>query len=163
MTQPITQQYLQSLFDYKDGELFWKLSKAKHIHVGDKAGILHKNGYFRTGINSKLYSNHRLVYLYHKGSIPKYVDHIDGNKLNNKIENLREANKYQNQQNSKLSIKSTSGIKNVVLCPQTKKWAVKISINGFKKTIGRYNNIELAELVAIEARDKFHGNYARHI
>ena len=93
--------------------------------------------------------------------MPKIVDHIDGNKLNNKIDNLRVANNTQNQQNAKINIKNTSGYKNVSLCPQTKKWAVKISVDGLRKTIGRFDDVELADLVAQEARKKYHKEFAR--
>jgi hypothetical protein len=161
MTQP-TQLQVKELFDYHpNGYLVWAINRRRG-RIGNKVGIVHTNGYFRTRVNGKLESNHRITFLWHHGYLPKFVDHIDGNKLNNKIENLRPANDVQNQQNSKLSVKSTSGFKNVNFCPQTKKWAVKISVCGKKKTIGRYDDIELADLIAQEARSKYHGEYARN-
>ena len=161
MTQP-TQEQLKKLFNYhEDGYLVWAVNR-KRAKIGDKAGILHLNGYYRTGINGKLYCNHRLIYIFHYGIVPKFIDHIDGNKTNNKINNLRPATNKQNQHNAKLSSKNTSGYKNVTFCTQTKKWAVKIKINGQQKTIGRYNDIELADLVAQEIRRKYHGEFARN-
>ena len=159
----LSQEQLKEWFNYhSDGYLVWAVSRGK-AKVGKKAGMIHKNGYLRTGINGKVYSNHRLIYIWHYGKTSKFIDHIDGNPLNNKIDNLREANAIENQQNAKLSVKNTSGYKNVTLCPQTKKWAVKLRVDGKIKTVGRYNDIELANLVAIEARDKYHGKYARNM
>jgi len=162
MTTP-SQEQLKEWFNYhSDGYLVWAVSRGK-AKSGKKAGMIHKNGYLRTGINGKVYSNHRLIFIWHYGRTSKFIDHIDGNPLNNKIDNLREANAIENQQNAKLSVKNTSGYKNVTLCPQTKKWAVKLRVDGKIKTVGRYNDIELANLVAIEARDKYHGKYARNM
>jgi len=159
----LSQEQLKEWFNYhSDGYLVWAVSRGK-AKAGKKAGMIHKNGYLRTGINGKVYSNHRLIYIWHYGKTSKFIDHIDGNPLNNKIDNLREANAIENQQNAKLSVKNTSGYKNVTLCPQTKKWAVKLRVDGKIKTVGRYNDIELANLVAIEARDKYHGKYARNM
>ena len=160
MTQP-TQQQVKELFNYQeDGYLTWAVN-IRRARIGNKVGIIHTNGYLRTRVNGLLQSNHRLIFLWHHGYMPKIVDHIDGNKLNNKIDNLRVANNTQNQQNAKINIKSTSGYKNVSLCPQTKKWAVKISVDGLRKTIGRFDDVELADLVAQEARKKYHKEFAR--
>lgn len=156
-----TQQEVKELFDYhSDGYLMWAVNRSRG-RIGNKVGVIHPNGYLRTRINGKLELNHRITYLWHYGNLPKFVDHIDGNKLNNRIENLRSANVVENQQNAKLSVKNTSGYKNVSFCPQTKKWAVKIKVCKIQKTIGRYDDVELADLVAQEARAKYHGKFAR--
>jgi hypothetical protein len=164
MTSPTlspTQEQLKAMFDYIDGKLVWKV-KRKRVNVGDLAGVLHPNGYLRTGLNGHIHMNHRLIFMWHHGYLPVMVDHIDGNKLNNKIENLRPADKNKNQHNQKLKVTNTSGFKNVSLCPQTKKWKVSIKLNGKDIMLGRFANIELADLVAQEARAKYHGEYARN-
>jgi hypothetical protein len=156
-----TQEKLKEIFNYDEsGHLVWKIRR-KRANIGATAGTIHPNGYLRTGINGKVYLNHRLIYVFHHGVLPDMVDHIDGNKLNNKIENLRNANNVTNQQNQKLKKENTSGYKNVSFCIQTKKWSVKIRIDGKSRTIGRYKDIELADLVAQETRAKYHGVYAR--
>jgi len=164
MTAPTlhpTQEQLKAMFDYIDGKLVWKV-KRKRVNVGDLAGVVHPNGYLRTGLNGRIHLNHRLIFMFHHGYLPEIVDHIDGNKLNNKIENLRGANKITNQQNQKIKKENTSGYKNVSFCKQTKNWVVQIKVNGRSKTVGRYANIEFADLVAQEARAKYHGEYARN-
>jgi hypothetical protein len=157
----LTQELVQSLFEYKDGELYWKVNKGS-AKIGDKTGSLHHSGYLCIQINSKTYLAHRVIFLYHHGFLPQYIDHIDGNKSNNKIENLREATIQQNGFNTKLYKTSTSGIKGVDWSKKAKKWQVRVQINNKRKYFGIYENIELAELVAIEARNKYHGNFARH-
>jgi hypothetical protein len=160
--QIITKELLDELFEYKDGSLYWKIKISKKIIIGNKAGSVNGNGYWRVRLNKKLYYAHRLIFSIHHGYIPKYIDHIDGNKLNNKIENLRKVTLIQNGQNSKLGKANTSGIKNVSWSKVKDKWVVHIRINRKKKNLGYYADIELAELIAIEAREKYHGTFANH-
>jgi len=156
----LTQDYLKSIFEYKDGNLYWKIKTLNKIPIGSEAGFV--DVYKRIGINGKIYSCHRLIYLFHYGYLPKFVDHIDNNKLNNKIENLREATVSQNACNQKLKKNNTSGIKSVFWHKNKQKWTVAIKINSKLKNLGYYHDIELAELVAIMAREKYHGNFANH-
>lgn len=157
----ITQNLIQKMFDYKDGSLYWKIKPSKKILIGDKVGCVSFNGYIRTKINKKSYLIHRLIFLYHHGYLPKYIDHIDCNNLNNSIENLREATASQNSCNRKIVKNNTSKIKNVCWHKAAKKWHVRITVDKKPLNIGLFDDLELAELVAIEAKDKFHGNFAR--
>jgi hypothetical protein len=153
--QIITKELLNKLFEYKDGELFRK--------SGKKAGCINKvRGYKSININGKSYTNHRLIFLMHNNYLPKYLDHIDNNRLNNKIENLREATRSQNQHNRKLNTNNKSGAKNVSWNQHNLSWRVRINFNKKLKFIGYYADIELAKLAAIEAREKYHGTFANH-
>jgi len=98
----------------------------------------------------------------HHNYFPEYIDHIDNNPLNNKIENLRECTLSQNSQNQKLKSNNTSRIKNVTWHKRVKKWQVQIMINGKNKYFGVYEDLHLAELVATEARIKYYAEFARH-
>lgn len=98
----------------------------------------------------------------HHGYLPDVIDHIDGDILNNKIENLRPATHTQNMRNTKLSSRNNSGVKGVNWDKKSNKWRVHISVDGKTKTFGRFKDMELAELIAIEARDKYYGEFARH-
>jgi len=91
----------------------------------------------------------------------KMIDHIDGDSLNNKLENLREATRSQNAQNSKIAKNNTSGHKGVSWHKKTGKWAVKVRLKGKHIYLGVYKNLEDAIKVAIEARKKFHGEFGR--
>ena len=141
-------------FDYKDGELFWKVSTNTKIKVGQKAGGVGR--YATVKVQNKLFALHRVIFAMHHGYIPKEVDHIDCNKLNNRIENLREVSRTQNQQNRKIQKNNTSGSKNVYWHKRSNTWQVQLRFNGKVKWIGNYENLELADLVAKEARSKYH-------
>jgi hypothetical protein len=160
----VTQELLRQLFDYKDGQLIWKVQKAKRTKIGSAAGWQnfdkHGQRYLNVEINGKAYKIHRLVFLYHNGYLAKDIDHIDGNRLNNRIENLREVTESQNAFNSKIRNTNTSGYKNVF--KEKNKWRVQLSIQGKSLSFGSFDDLELAGLVAEEARNKFHGAYARH-
>lgn len=152
-----TKEQLHQLFEYKDGELYWKKRNQ------NKAGSLRNDGRKHITINYKIYKLHRIIFLWHHGYLPKEIDHIDGNPLNNRIENLREATRYQNLMNKKKTKQNTSGCKNVSWNKSAKKWLVSMQVNGKRKYLGIYDDLELADLVATEARDKFHGNFANHL
>jgi hypothetical protein len=163
MRNEITQTRLHELFDYKDGQLIWKIDKKySKIKAGTIAGHEIKHQYIQVVIDRKTYYLHRLIFVYHNGHCPKVLDHIDGNQANNRIENLREATSSQNGFNSRLNVNSSTKMKNVNWNTEANKYRVELAVNGKNKFIGYYVDPELAELVAIEARDKYHGRFARH-
>lgn len=153
----ISQTELKNLLQYKDGNLYWKVHRKNHLKIGDEAGSLHPTGYKQIGINGKYYKFHRIVYFMFYGYLPKYIDHIDNNPLNNQIENLREATIGQNKQNSKLQKNNTSGIKGVSWDKKSKKWRVNVS----KKYFGLYFDKEVACFVADTMRHYYHKQFAR--
>jgi len=157
----LTQEYLHSLFYYKDGHLYSKIDRYKTTIKKDSIIKCYlKSGYLRTCINYKCYRTHRLIFMMHHGYMPEQIDHINGIKDDNRIENLRDATHSQNQVNKRLQKNNTSGIKNVTF--EFNKWRVRLSINGKLQNFGSYDDKELAELVSIEARDKYHKEFARH-
>ena len=156
----ISQEYLQTIFDYKEGEFYYKKKYARNIKIGKKVGSSLGGLYKRTKFNGSKHYLHRLIFLYHYGYLTEEIDHIDGNSLNNKIENLRATNRFGNAKNRKLAKNNSSGTKNVFL--DHGKWRVGIKYNNKTLYFGSYENIELAELVAIEARNKYHKEFANH-
>ena len=162
MAKPIlSQNYLKKLFDYKDGNLYWKMSLSNRVKIGKKTGFLTTTGYLQTCINKTTYLNHRLIYIWHYGIEPQFIDHIDNNRLNNSIENLREITISNNCKNGKLRKNNKSGVKNVHWYKRDAKWSVDLKINKKLKNFGKYNDLELAELVAQEARKLYYGAYSR--
>ena len=158
----LTQEYVKHLFDYSDGMLIRRIQKGKIGKVGTVAGAVNSTGRSQIGIDGVYYLAHRIVYLWHHGNVPEFIDHIDGNPLNNRIENLRPATKLQNSWNMKTSANSTSGVKNVKWHKQSSKWDVTISHNKERKTIGRFKHFDDAVSAAIAARKLLHGDYANH-
>ena len=157
----MNKEYLNALFEYKDGKLYWKVNKTTRNLIGKEVGSGTGNGYLSVMVDGRNYRIHRLIYMMHYGYMPEVVDHIDGNKTNNKIENLREATPSENNCNTKIRIDNSSGYKNVSWSKDRNKWVVRIQIN--KKLRQWYvEDLELAALVAEEARDKYHKQFANH-
>jgi hypothetical protein len=153
---------LHQLFKYKDGLLFRKIKISSKAKAGMEAGIFDKDGYKTVQICYKNYRVHRLIFMMFYGYMPKCVDHINNNKSDNRIENLREATLNQNQHNRKKSISNTTGFKNVYFAKNTNNWYVQLRINNKKISFYGLESIELADLVAQEARIKYHKAFARH-
>jgi len=147
-------------FDYANGKLVWKKAhKTRPDLVGKAVGSF--NGrYFQVQLFRKPYQVHRIIFALHHGYLPKVVDHIDGNTKNNDISNLRASTSQQNNWNRKLTKRNKTGIKNVYVAKQGYK--VGIEINNKSMHFGYFDDLELAELVAVEARNKYHGNFANH-
>ena len=118
------------------------------------------------GINGKVYRAHRLIFLYHHGYLPGEIDHIDGNKLNNNINNLRESTHQQNHMNRKktksINGKPTSSdFKGVYLNKRDKKWAAYIYIDGKKKHLGYHTSEIEAALAYDQAAIERDGEFAK--
>ena len=143
------------IFEYHEGELY-----RKNGQFAGKAGTLHHTGYIQVKVKQKNYRAHRIIFAMHHGYMPECIDHIDGNPLNNNIENLRESTNQQNQRNTGLCKRNKSGIKNVVF--NRNKWKVYMRVNKRMTCLGSFDNPELAELVAIEARNKYHKEFVNH-
>ena len=161
----ITQERLHELFDYReDGVLIWKKCTSFRTRIGDVAGGINPDGYRHLKIDEKNYRIHRLIFLYHHGYLTPGmdIDHIDGDKTNNRIENLRQVTKTQNQQNSKMRSTNTSGVKGVSWFNASGKWKAQLLVEKRLIYLGLHDTIEEAEKVIKEAREKYHGEYSRH-
>jgi hypothetical protein len=156
----LTQKELKDLLIYNDktGEFKWKVGRRK----SKKGDIIctNRNGYLYGCINYKVYSLHKLAWLYTHGYLPKEIDHINGIKDDNRLVNLRPCTRVQNCQNRVDTKNKSSGIRNVHWHKGAKKWQVRIKTVTKRLSLGLFDDLELAELVAIEARIKYHGNYA---
>jgi hypothetical protein len=148
-------------YDYQDGQLIRKKTTSRLGKAGDVAGFFDKKiGYLRVGIRGKHYLVHRIIFMMHNGYMPEEADHINGNKLDNRIENLRSASKSENLRNRASNKNNQSGYKNVAWHKQHKKWSVTLNYDGSKHHIGYFEDLELADLVAQEARDKYHKQFS---
>ena len=97
-----TAKQLHALFEYKDGWLFWRETpKYGKVQAKDRAGYVSQDGYVRVGLNGVAYAAHRLIWRMHnpRGLVPFIIDHIDGNRANNVIENLRKVSHSENMKN----------------------------------------------------------------
>jgi len=156
----ITQETALKTFQYADGSLYWKDARQK-VKAGSKAGYLNPStGYEVVFIDCKRYRTHRVIYLMFHGYLPKEIDHIDGDKTNNRIENLREASRTQNEFNKGLRKHNLLGISNVSKTKDNR-YVVRFKENYKQIYAQTFDDLELAELVSIMAKEKYHGKYAR--
>lgn len=158
----ITQEIIKEYLDYKEGHLYWKKQPNYGICVGDKSGTVNNQGYVQIKIFNKRYYEHRLIFFMFNGYFPQEIDHIDGNKSNNCIENLRSVTREQNNQNTKLRKDNTSGIKGVCWDKKSNKWKVQIVVNKKNYFLGHFDNIDLAKKIVDQFRKKYHLEYARY-
>ena len=150
----VTQERLKELFELTDKGLIRKVN-------GRGAGV-HHTGYKIFRVDYRQYREHRLIWLYVHGKVPKFLDHIDGNKQNNNIDNLRKATKNQNQHNTILSSKNTSGVKGVSWNKQSQKWRARIKLKKKEIHIGNFTTLKEAEFAIRKAREKLHGKFTNH-
>ena len=161
----LTQTEVHRLFEYRDGDLYWKprlLSRGRpSVLDGRKIGYPNGNGYIIMRYNKRKYYLHQLIFLMHHGYIPSNIDHIDGIGSNNRIENLREASVSQNMYNTKLRTDNTSGTKGVHFNKQHQKWQAKLYLS--KKPISRffYTKEDAVKFMKLW-REMAHGQFANH-
>ena len=161
----ITQAFLKELFDYKDGELYWKTQLGTKIKIRDRAGCLGPDGYYLTGIKGKKYLNHRIIYLWYYGVLPDYLDHIDQDKTNNRIENLRPASISQNganQMKQRTRATKASNWKGVSWCKSHQKWQAQICIKGKSIHLGRFADEDTAASAYNLAAYEHFGEFASY-
>jgi hypothetical protein len=160
-----SQERLHELFEYRDdGNLIWKKCKSG-IRKDMVAGSLNPTtNHHQVLVDGKIYNLHRMIFMYHYGYLTSglEIDHIDTDKSNNRIENLREVTRAQNSMNTKIKSTNTSGVKGVYWNKSGQKWVSRIKVNGKNEYLGSYNTIEEAKEVITAARNNLHGDFARH-
>lgn len=159
----LTKSLLREYFEYREGNLFRiKTSTTRTDTLGKKFGGVTGNGYIQGWFLGKLYYLHHLVYIYHKGPLMKLiVDHIDGDKLNNTIENLRLVTTQQNTFNSSPQKGKSSKYKGVAWDKKRKKWRARIVISGKEIYLGRYDSEQDAKAAYDNAAKEHQGDYRK--
>ena len=151
-----TQQELLSLFDYRDGVLYWKIPGPKRNTIKRAGHLDASSGYDYVRVNKKLRRVHRLIWCMFHGYEPSEIDHINRNRADNRIENLREVSRTQNNYNHPMRTDNTSGVRGVSWNKIKNKWRVYINVEKQRLELGHFKDFDLACLVAEEARDKYH-------
>ena len=159
----ITQKQLKELLDYnKDTGIFtWKKRTSNRIKVGNPAGNKHGNGYIEMCILKQRHLAHRLAWLYEYGELPKLIDHINGNREDNRICNLRPASYAENAYNSKIRSDNKSGVRCVSWDEVRQSWEVRIKLDGKLKHFGNYKDLDEAAKVADKIRKEHHNIFYR--
>jgi hypothetical protein len=156
----ITQDRIKELLDYRNGDLFWKVTKSAKAVVGSKAGSVNAKGHVNLQIDGKLYAAHRLVFLLFNGYLPKEVDHINRVKTDNQIENLRACSSSNNKGNISLLRNNKSGYRGVSLNRRSGKWHAQIKVYGIQTYLGRFDSAEEAAVEYNRAAIKHFGEFA---
>ena len=145
-------------YDAAIGRLRWEIKK-RGIVIGDIAGGSDgANGYRTVKINYQKYGEHRLVWFFHNGAWPTaQIDHINGVRDDNRIENLREVTSGQNAQNIRAPQKNgRSGYLGVAWRGALGKWRALIQVNGKRKELGCFDDPREAHAAYISAKRALH-------
>lgn len=156
----ITQERLRQLFSYDEnsGE-FLRIKGVKKASAGVLAGTKALNGYITISVDCKRYYAHRLAWLYSYGFMPRQIDHIDRDRSNNALANLRAASNSQNGANKPMGKKECGGFKGVRKKKGAKNWTARIKCEGSEIYLGTFSSEEEAakayNLKALEVFGEF--------
>ncbi|RYM55654.1 HNH endonuclease [Serratia proteamaculans] len=161
MSSLLTQDFLQSILDYDpDTGVFSWTENSRGKRRKSHAGSIKNDGYVAIGIRGKYYKAHRLAWLYVHGAWPEdAIDHINRDRSDNRVSNLRECSLVDNQMNRSAQIGS-SARKGVSFDRKSGKWTSGIRLHGKYIYLGRYETEEEAHAVYCLAAWRFFGEFA---
>jgi len=157
----LTQNELKEILDYDPltGIFTWRITKPPQAITGEKAGRVDSKGYISINFNGESFLAHRLAWLFIHGEFPAdHTDHINHDRADNRIVNLRSVTCRENQQNAKIRMDNTSGHLGVCWHKKTSKWQSTIRVNGERIHLGIFDNIN----DAVEARAVANKKYGFH-
>jgi len=159
----LTQAELKSLLDYdaESGIFRWKVQRRPQSPPGTRAGWHSGKKAQRIELGGKNYLAHRLAWFYVHGVWPDQIDHINGDRSDNRIANLRAANNSQNQANMKAKGNNSTGYRGVSV--QKRGYIVQLykTEDGEKRKIVKwFKNLENAKLFAYEQSKHLHGEFS---
>lgn len=150
---------LAETFSYVDGCLVRAKTINYRAKEGAQAGTIDKStGYVKVNFDGKVRLAHRLIWALVNGQEPDgQIDHIDGNRANNKIENLRCCDNSTNMQNLKRArVDSATGVLGVSLCKQTGRYVSRIRSGSKYLSLGRFDSVQQASEAYISAKRQIH-------
>lgn len=181
----ITPENLRQLlrYDPETGKLFWlkrdaalfrpgnnknPVSRAQawnKVNAGNEAlaFVNSASGYLHGMIGKKLVYAHRAAYIITYGTVPDEIDHINGNRTDNRLENLRAVDRKENTKNTRRAVLNTSGTSGVHLDKRTAKWIAQINVDGRRRHLGVFltRDDAVAARKAAETRFGYHPNHGR--
>ena len=140
-------------YDAVSGLFTWKVSPSRGVKAGSIAGHVRTDGYVNIRLFYRFYAAHRLAWFYTHGTWPPIIDHKDGDKANNRLDNLREATKAQNIVNRKPP-------KGYFWSSRDKIFQSKIVVNGETLLLGRFRTAEAAHAAYLVAHEKHYGEFS---
>lgn len=163
-TRELTHDRLRALLNYdpETGDFTWLVTASNRAPAGSVAGAGHPAGYRFMAIDGKRYLSHRIAFFYMTGRQPEnMIDHINGDRADNRWANLREATAAQNAWNSGPRPSNTSGYKGVSFSKSKNKWTARISKNYHLTVVGYFDTKEEAAEACEKAMADLHGDFVR--
>jgi len=180
----ITQHTVKELirYDPETGNAYWNIRDAKWFScpnpkrsaehamkiwnsgwAGKEISTKNNYGYIIVGILGKLYLLHRIIFLHQHGFLPEQVDHINHNRTDNSVCNLRPVSNATNAKNRRKTKQNSSGVIGVYWCKDTQKWKASITVNYKTMHLGRFSMKSDAVNARKAANIKygFHANHGR--
>jgi len=141
------------------GELVWLRTKGRAIQGAPVGWVNKKHGYREMNIDGKRKKVHHVVWFLHTGEWPDMLDHINGIRDDNRIENLRVCTAVENSRNRK---KTTRRLlpRSVYYTNNKEKYRVSVQVDGKFKHIGVFSDLKEAETAAKQARELYYGAFA---
>lgn len=161
----LSAERLRALLDYNQntGEFTHRV-KRSGVKFGSIAGSISGAGYVYITVDREKHLAHRLAFLHYYGNLPEgAIDHVDGNRANNALSNLRLATISQNGFNSRLRGDNTSGHKGVNWVETEGKWKARGNIDGKEFSLGRYARYEDAVAAYEKFAKKNHGEFYKEL
>jgi hypothetical protein len=154
----LTSQRLRELLHYdpETGAFTW-LATAGKARAGGRAGDALSHGYNRIGIDGHVYLAHRLAWFYVYGIWPSgEIDHINGNRIDNRMVNLRDVPRRLNRENLRSARSDNqTGVLGVAKNGKSS-WQARIKVNGVRHSLGTYGSPEEAHQAYLKAKRKLH-------
>jgi len=155
---------LNSFFSYnpESGKLSWAVNRGK-IKIGAEIKCKNHAGYLVVRVDNVLLRAHRIIWAMNTGSWPEYeIDHINGNRSDNRLINLRQATRGQNMKNTIKPITNKSGLKGVSWHAKGNFWQAHIKSDGVNYYLGHYYTKEEAHEAYKSASDRLHSFFGNH-
>lgn len=159
MRDEISAERLRKLLHYDPdaGSFTWLVTRNQSAKIGREAGATNAAGYRCVTIDGRAYMSHRLAWLYVYGAHADVeIDHINRDKADNRISNLRLVSRSENCQNSSSRRNTASGLRGVSWHKQRQRWAARITLHGLTKHLGLFDSPELAHAAYLQAAAELH-------
>lgn len=154
----ITQDRLREMLHYNpETGVFTNKVRRANRHAGEAAGCVNAIGYVKIALDGKQYLGHRLAWLYVYGEMPEQIDHINCDRADNRIANLRPSDQSTNKQNlRKAHSDSTTKVLGAHSYGARNRYRARICVNGKTRHLGCFSTLEEANAAYVAAKAEIH-------